>query len=300
MKQLLYKIKKGRAGAFIILLLALPLLADAQNGTLSDLIEQARSAGIEQSRIADLQGRAEARGIADDQLLAILRPAVEMAEKNLPHELIFEKAFEGISKNIPVQRIEPVLNGIMESSERAAAYVDEWVVRPEVGAMLERRNGRMDQQRFRNEMVRAGAKTLSQDFDADTFNETLNALTDEGILDRARPSGILTAMNIMSDLPSAAQEPANTARLVLGALQSGFDASDLQKLPGAMHMAQRRSQLPATAVAEGLSQQLQGGLPASEILQNLFNGEVGGPPGNVPPGLDRNRPGRGQQGGPPE
>jgi hypothetical protein len=65
-----------------------------------------------------------------------------------------------------------------------------------------------------------------------------------------------------------------------------------------MNMAQRRSQLPAQAVAQGLSRQLQGGLPASQILQNLFNGEIGGgPPGNVPPGLDGERPGRNSNAG---
>ena len=299
MKLIKKHIIKRKAFMLLGLLVALPVLGGAQNGQLSALIQQARDAGIEQSRISDLQNRAEVRGISDEDLMAIIRPAVEMAEKNLPHEMIFEKAFEGISKNIPVQRIEPVLQGIMQSSERAAGYVDQWVTRPEVGNMLQRSGERMDQQRFRNEMVRAGSKTLSRDFDGDTFSETLSALADEGILDRARPSGILAAVNVLSDLPSAAQEPAKTARIILNALEGGFDAADLQKLPGAMNMAQRRSQLPAAAVADGLSRQLQGGFPASQILQNLFNGEVGGPPGNVPAGIDRERPGRGQQGGPP-
>lgn len=298
MEKLKFHITKISAVMLFVLLLGLPAVTAAQNGTLSEMIEQARAAGIEQSRIADLQNRAQARGISDDELMQIIAPAVSMAEKNLPHEMIFEKAFEGISKNVPFQRMQPVFSSIVESSEQAAGFVDEWVTRPEVGQMLQRSGERMDQDRFRNEMVRAGAKTLSQNFDGETFRETLNLISEGRIMENTRPSSVLAAVNVLSDLPSAAQEPTETARIVLSALAGGFDSADLQKLPGAMHMAQRRSELPANAVAEGLSRQLQGGLPASEILQNLFNGEVGGgPPGNTPPGLDRERPGRG--GGPP-
>lgn len=298
MEKLKIYITKISAVMLFVLMLGLPVVTEAQNGTLSEMIEQARAAGIEQSRIADLQNRAQARGISDDELMQIIAPAVSMAEKNLPHEMIFEKAFEGISKNVPFQRMQPVFSSILESSEQAAGFVDEWVTRPEVGQMLQRSGERMDQDRFRNEMVRAGAKTLSQNFDGETFRETLNLISEGRIMENTRPSSVLAAVNVLSDLPSAAQEPTETARIILSALAGGFDAADLQKLPGAMHMAQRRSELPANAVAEGLSRQLQGGLPASEILQNLFNGEVGGgPPGNTPPGLDRERPGRG--GGPP-
>jgi len=298
MEKLKIYITKISAVMLFVLMLGLPVVTEAQNGTLSEMIEQARAAGIEQSRIADLQNRAQARGISDDELMQIIAPAVSMAEKNLPHEMIFEKAFEGISKNVPFQRMQPVFSSILESSEQAAGFVDDWVTRPEVGQMLQRSGERMDQDRFRNEMVRAGSKTLSQNFDGETFRETLNLISEGRIMENTRPSSILAAVNVLSDLPSAAQEPTETARIVLSALAGGFDAADLQKLPGAMHMAQRRSELPANAVAEGLSRQLQGGLPASEILQNLFNGEVGGgPPGNTPPGLDRERPGRG--GGPP-
>lgn len=298
MKQLKKYINAGLMLLLFGMMLALPANTAAQNGSLAELIENARSVGIEQSKISNLQARAEARGISDQDLMSIIRPAISMAEMNLPHEMIFEKAFEGMSKNVPIERMLPVFSSIMESSDRAAGYVDEWVVRPEVGRMLERSGERMDQNRFRNEMVKAGAKTLSHNFDGEALRETLNSVAEDRIMDKVRPSSVLAAVNIMSDLPSAAQEPTQTARIVLNALEGGFEASDLQKLPGAMSMAQRRSQLPAQAVAEGFSQQLRGGLPASQILQNLFNGQVGGgPPGNTPPGLNRARGGRGQNGG---
>ncbi len=280
--------------AALLMIFAMPLVAQAQAQSLPDLIDQARAAGIEQSQITELQNRAETRGISETDLINIIRPAVAMAEQNLPYEMIFEKAFEGLSKRVPAQQMQPVLNSIAESSAEAAGFVDPWVKRPEVTQMLGREGNRMDENRFRNEMIKASAKGLTQNFDRDVLEQTLESVAVSRAMDNARPSGIITAISILSDLPTAAQQPTETARMVLSALESGFDASDLQKLPGAMNMAERRAQLPAQAVADGLRRQLEGGSPASQILQNLFNGEVGGgPPFDPPRGRGNNR-GRGR------
>jgi hypothetical protein len=283
-----------------VLFMWVPFTEPAAAQTLPEVKEQARAAGIDQSLIAELEERAGARGISEDALAGIVGQAVAMAGQNLPYEMIFDKAFEGISKGVPAGRLQPVLTSIAESSAQSAEIVDRWIDRPGVEQMLARSGERMDRQTFRNEMIKAGSKGLMQNFDRQVLEQTLESVVSESVLERSRPSGIISAVNILSDLPEAAEQPADAARIVLRALEGGFDASELQKLPGAMNMAQRRSQLPAQAVAQGLSRQLQGGLPASQILQNLFNGEIGGgPPGNVPPGLDGERPGRGQR-GPPE
>ena len=275
----------------LFFIFVMPVMAHAQS--LPDLVEQARSAGIEQSQITELQNRAEARGISEADLMNIIRPAVSMAEQNLPHDMIFDKAFEGLSKRIPAPQIQSVLNSISENSVEASRFVDPWVQMPEVRQMLDRSGERMDQNRFRNEMIKASAKGLTQNFNRDVLEQTLASLASSNAMENARPSGIVTAISILSDLPTAAQQPAETSRMVISALESGFDASDLQKLPGALNMAQRRAQLPAQAVAEGFRRQLEGGFPASQVLQNLFNGRVGGgPPGGTPPGLNRERPGR--------
>lgn len=283
-----------------VLLMWVPVTETAAAQTLPEVKEQARAEGIDQSLIAELEERAGARGISEDALAGIVGQAVAMAGQNLPYEMIFDKAFEGISKGVPAGRMQPVLSSIAQSSAQSAEIVDRWIDRPGVGRMLDRTGERMNRQTFRNEMIKAGSKGLMQNFDRQVLEQTLESAVSGSVLESSRPSGIITAVNILSDLPEAAEHPAEASRIVLRALEGGFNASDLQKLPGAMNMAQRRSQLPAQAVARGLSRQLQGGLPASQILQNLFNGEIGGgPPGNVPPGLDRDRPGRGQQ-GPPE
>jgi hypothetical protein len=76
--------------------------------------------------------------------------------------------------------------------------------------------------------------------------------------------------------------------MIVRSLKAGFDASELQKLPAAIKMAQQRGQLPAANVIEGISHQLNAGVPAQQILQNLFDGNIGGgPPGGTPPGLEK-------------
>ena len=281
------------SGLLLILFISVnPMIAMAQEATLSDLIEQARAVGIEQEKLHDLQIRAQANGISNADLMAIISPAVSMAEQNLPYGLIFDKAFEGLSKRIASQQLQPVLSSIAESSADAAQLVDPWMNRPGVERMLARSGNRLDRGAFRDDMIKAGSKGLMNNFDKSVLESMLESVATSSAMDHTTPAGIFTAINILSDLPTAAKEPAESARMVLIALEGEFSASELQKLPAVMNMAERRSQLPAQAVAIGFSQQLQEGLPASQILNNLFNGEIGGgPPGNIIPGLNRGIPG---------
>lgn len=280
------------AGLLLIILLSVGNLRPGQAQQMPELIERAHTAGIEQSQIESLVNRAEQRGINAEELTGMLIQAVAMAEQNLPYEMIFQKAFEGMAKGVPAQRMQPVLDEIVLNTGRAAEFVDVWVEKPAVAEMVSRSGGNMNRESFRNEMVKVSSNALSQSYDRDQLNEILNTIADDEAFERTNPSGILTAVNILSDLPGSSGERSSTAGVVLRALRAGFSASDLQKLPEAINMAQRRSQLPAAAVVEGVSQQLQGGVPAAQILQNLFNGNIGGgPPGNMPPGLGGNRPG---------
>ncbi|MCH8558389.1 MAG: hypothetical protein LAT84_11215 [Balneolia bacterium] len=289
----------SRAAA-VLLLIQCITMSPLQAQSLSELVDIAVSAGIEQAQISELQVRAAERGLDDGDVINILRPAINMAEQNLPSEMVFDKAFEGLSKRVPPARMQPVLDNIFTSSLAAAEFVDPWVQRSEVTQMLNRDTGRVDRETFRNEMIKATAKGLSQNFDRAVLEQTLDNVASSRAMQTSRPSGIITAVSILSDLPTAAQQPSETAEMVVSALEGGFEAADLQKLPAAMNMAQRRSQLPAHAVANGLRRLLEGGSPASHVLQNLFNGEVGGgPPGGVPPGLRDGHPGRGNQGNPP-
>jgi hypothetical protein len=280
----------------LALMFLIPVVGLGQAQPLNELIEKARAAGIEEARIVELQNRAANRGITEEQLSVLLEPAVELAEQNLPSELIFQKAMEGIAKGVPAQQMIPVLQNIRQGTESVAPVVNSWIEREDVGRMIEQSGERFNRESMKEEMLSVSAKAVSQQVGIELVQDLLNMLTEQGGIPTTRPSSVLAAISIMPDIPSIHERPDAAKGVLVRAVQGGFTANDMQRLPGAMNMAQRRSQLPAAAVLEGVTQQLQGGNPAAEILQNLFNGNVGGgPPGNIPRGLE-NRPGRGQGG----
>lgn len=269
----------------------------AQDVDINTLIQEAREAGIEQTAITELQNRARERNVTDQQLGAILNSAIQMAEENLPADAAIQKALEGLSKGVPGQRIVPVIDQVYKSMGQATAIVDPWVNKPEVQKMIDRPGQSMQKEQFRNELAKATSKSMIQNTPPDAVNGILSEIGTESILSNARPSDIIAALSILSDLPSTAERPEVSGTFIVRALKGGFRADDLQKLPSAIKMAQQRSELPAASVIEGVAEQMQGGIPARQILQNLFKGNVGGgPPGNIPKGLD-GRPDRGNNNG---
>jgi hypothetical protein len=273
--------------AVILLLFMLPAVVFGQG-------QEPEVTGVNQDRIEELQSRAMNRGYSEEQLAMILEPAQQMAGQNLPTELLFQKAMEGIAKGVPAQQMATVLQNIQRGTEAMVPVISQWVERNEVSQMLERSEERFDRELLSQEMLKVSSKAISQQVGPELVQDILNTLTEQGIIQNSRPSSVIAAIGIMPDIQSIGEQPDIAKGVLVRAVQSGFSASEMQRLPGAMNMAQRRSQLPAAAVIEGASQQMQGGVPAAEILQNLFNGNVGGgPPGNIPRGLE-NRPNRGQ------
>ncbi|MEX2574664.1 MAG: hypothetical protein WD317_10215 [Balneolaceae bacterium] len=288
--------KYGRQCLMLTALFLIPVTGTAQEQPLAELLERARAAGIEQSQLENIQSRAADRNVSDEELTGLIGPAVSLAEQNLPSDMIFQKVMEGLAKGIPVQQMDQVLQNIRRSTESVVPVVDSWMGGAEVNEMLASSGERFDRDLFRNEMLKAGSKAASGQTGPALVRDILNSLTDAGAIPAAKPSSVLAGISIISDMPEVAKRPHAASAIVVRAIQNNFSAADIQKLPGAMDVAQRRSRLPADAVLEGVSQQIQGNITASQILQNLFNGNVGGGiPGNTPPGRE-NRPGRG---GPP-
>jgi len=54
-----------------------------------------------------------------------------------------------------------------------------------------------------------------------------------------------------------------------------------------MNAAEGRSQLSAASILNGMSHQLGSGIPANQILQNLFNGKANAGPTQGIPGWPR-------------
>lgn len=269
----------------------------AQQNDTSELLKQARSMGIEEQTLTELQNRAEQQKISDQQLQTIVKTALSMSEENLPADIAVKKALEGLSKGIPGERIGAVLGQLHQSVRTSAEVVDPWIKKPEVQQMIGRSDQSMSADQFRNELTKAASKSVMQNNSAESITGILSQIEEESVLARASSPDIVAAVGILADLPSTAKRPQDSGAFVVRALKSGFHANDLQKLPSAIEMAQQRSELPSASVIEGVSKQMRGGIPAKEILQNLFNGNVGGgPPGNIPKGLE-NKGDRGNSNG---
>ena len=281
------------ATGLICLGLTGPVFAQQESASLSELIRQARSAGIEQSALDELQSRADRRGISQQQLMEIIEPALSMAEQNLPADHAIQKALEGLSKGVPAPRIASVITRIQSSTEQAGQVVDPWMSRADLQALGNSGEASAPREEFRNAMIKASSKAILQDIPAEAIRQILTEIGDRSVIGRTTAANIVAAIGILPDLPANGQ-PQVARSLVVRALQGGFSSGEIQNLPTALNMAQMRSQLPAASILEGVANQMHEGIPAAQILQNLYNGNIGGgPPGTVPKGPDNN-PGQGR------
>lgn len=278
----------------VLLLLTFTGTLFAQQQNFNAVLNEAQESGIEKSALAELQQRANAQGINDEQLIELIQPAIDMAGQGLPPDFALEKAMEGLSKNIPASNIIPVLQRLNQTAAEAARIVNPWLEKSGVKKMVANSPDGMSEGEFRNELTRATAKALNKNVREETANDFFNEMGDESILGKASPPDIIAAVGVLSDM-SQGIDQSQSAKFVVRAVKGGFTANQLKDLPFKMSMAQQRGELPAASVIESVSEQLNGGVPAKKILQNLFAGEIGGGiPGSIPKGLE-NRPERGNQ-----
>ncbi|MDZ7660367.1 hypothetical protein [Fodinibius sp.] len=271
----------------------IPDTASGQTESLDKLVERAGNAGIEQSVIDDLKARKEARGLSNQQLINMIEPAVQLAEDNLPANHVLQKALEGLSKGVPDARIVPYINRMTSATRQAAGVVDPWMEKPEVKQIM---GGQNESSRsMRNRLVESSSRAITQNVSPENISQLLSDIGKKSVLSKTTGSNIVSAMDIVSDLPMQDQ-PELTRSFIVRALKGGFEAGEFQKLPMALNMAQKRSQIPASNIIQGVGNQLQKGVPAQDILQKLFDGNIGGgPPGNIPKGMEDN-PGKGNRG----
>ncbi|MDZ7693353.1 MAG: hypothetical protein U5K69_19925 [Balneolaceae bacterium] len=278
---------------FLLLCTGLISGALAQQPNIDQLIQTGIENGMSKSALTELQARAQKRGMSPDQLAGIIQPAVGLAEQNLPANHLILKALEGMSKGVPVPQIIPVVDRLNRSTQQAAQVVDPWIKNQNVQDMLSRTEMAPGSDQFRRQMIEASSRAISQNIPASSLSEILQEVTTTSISTRANALDVVAAINILPDL-AANQTPEAAQNFVVRALKGGFGSRELQKLPMAVSMAQKRSQIPAASILEGISKQLQAGTPAAQVLQNLFKGNIGGgPPGNIPGGPPEN-PGQGK------
>lgn len=276
----------------VFLCLGLSTVALAQNESLNDLADRAQKAGIEQESVENLRKKAMDRGLNEQQLSDVLTSAVNLAEEDLPANHLIQKALEGLSKGVPHGQMGPYINSMANATREAAGVVDPWMEKPNVKQMIAAKGGAEYGKEMRNKMVENSSRAITQNISSESVEGILSDIGEESVLSKTTPENIVSAMGILPDLP-VTDKPKLTRSFMTRALKGGFGAEELQKLPVALSMAQKRSNVAAANIMQGASDQLQNGVPANDVLKNLFNGNIGGgPPGNIPKGME-NAPDRG-------
>lgn len=271
-----------------LIFLLLPVMGFSQQADLEAAMDRAVTAGVDMQQIEQIRQRA-AGSVSDATLADIMAPIADLAEKDMPTEFMVQKVLEGFAKGIPSGRMKPVLDAIHAHTPRAVMITNRWVEKPDVSPFIQALG---DQEpRFRNDLVNASLKSLTQQVSPEQIESVLNELGSTLVLKDTSPHVIAAAVGVLPDMPASMMNSAGIRRVIAKAIRGGFSAADIQKLPGAMNAAERRSQLPAASILSGMSTQIGNGIPANQVLQNLFNGNVNaGPPSGVP-GRPDGRPG---------
>ena len=288
-------------------LLFVPPLALAQEPPppVAQLMQRGREAGAPTELLEQVQRRAAHQGLSARQTTALLQPAVELAEQGLPARHVLSKALEGLAKQVPPPRVAGVLGQMQQHTGRASQFIDPWLRRPEVKRLIRAEQGSAGRgAQMRDVLVENLSQSLMQQVPTRTIETVLDALPAQVTRRRIAPAEVGTAFGILADLPTVQSSPEATAALVASALDAGFGQAELRRLPAAVRAAQQR-QGSAEAVTRGVAQRLRDGVPASEVLNTLFQGgrRGGGPPAHAgPPGQGGPPPGTGPPPGkgPPE
>ncbi len=259
--------------------------------------EQAMAAGIDAERLETLIGRAQQRGVSPDQLQGMIGPAISLAEKDLPYQSVLQKTLEGMAKRVPAGSIRMVTENIAGGITRSAEVVDPWMARNEVAAMVAAvRGGRetgVTMREYRRTFIEHASYAFQQNTEEQTVREFLDQSLTPNVVERHAIASVAAGLRALPEMPTTQENPGTSIRLLVRALDAGFTPGEMQQLPDAFRAAQFHSELPADRVARGLDRQLLENTPAAHILENLFQGNVGGgPPGFTPPGLE-NRKNRG-------
>lgn len=262
-----------------------------QQASLSDLLQKATQAGVNDEVLQTLVDRAENNNFSQSELSQILQSAISMAEEKLPAEAAISKALEGITKGVPADRVSGMVDRMRVSSQEASQVVEPWLNSSEVAQNLVSDAQGMSGEAFRQEMISEVARGLRENVSPETYASVLSDISaDQNLLEQLYPSKVVAAISMIPDLPEEAAGEAKIARgFVFRVLKSGLHPSEMRKLPMALAQGQMRGQLPAEAMMASVMDKLGSGIPSSQIFQQLMNGNLGaGPQGSLPIGIRNN------------
>lgn len=269
-----------------------PVQAQQETAEYRHVLEQGTTAGIDAERLEGLIVRAQQRGVSPDQLQSMVGPAIALANDDLPYLPVLQKVLEGMAKRVPAGSILIVTQNMAGGITRSAEIVDPWMARNEVRTMTAAVRGDRDAsasaREYRRMFIEHASYAFQQNTDEQTVRDYLDQSVTPGVVERNAIASVAAGLRALPEMPITQDDPVTSIRLLVRALNAGFSPAEIQQLPDAFRSAQFHSELPADRVARGLDHQLGENIPAAHILENLFQGNVGGgPPGFIPPGLER-------------
>ena len=273
--------------ALLIFLAVPPLSAQEHRQSLESTLMEAEKQGIPEQDIDNFVDRARGKNISDDEIAAMLQPAIKLAAQNLPYNLVIQKSLEGMAKGVQPTLIMKVENKLQTNTLEASHMTDDWIQKPPVQSMLARSSEQNQGNGYRNLVLATVAKVLFQDVPKNELGQLLSEMAQSDVCSKMDAKQVPMAIRILPDLATSKKHPDVSRSLIIQAIKGHFTAEQIQQLPMAMARAQQANQLPAEALAHGIGKQINEGVAPMTILQGLFEGNFpGGPPNGVPPGLN--------------
>ena len=292
------------ACALLMAHLAAPAAAQPASfpGPVADVIEQGEAAGADGALLREAARRAQAQNLSPEATAELLRPAVRLARANLPSTSVLNKTLEGLAKRVPPPRVRPVVDRLAGHVEAAGPVVDGWLDRPDVRGLLGDAAAQRD---VRNNLIASSAQAQQHGMPMNEVKALLDALPASTTRRPLNPGHVAAAVRVLPDVPGASSSPSAARELLVAAVDAGYSTEEVGQLPAALRRAQAESRRPPATLSRNAAQAIAQGIPAQDVLQSLYRGEVPGRAPNVErgPGSDGPPPGQGTppgQGKPPD
>jgi len=294
----------GTALVLLVFGLVGPRSAIGQDADVQALLERGRNAGADAEQMQMVAQRARRAGLSTEATASLLRPAVALAEQDLPSNSLLSKTLEGLAKRVPPSRMQPVLQQYRTHTEEAGRLVSQWTQQSDVRQLLGASENTPSnaERKARAQLVTAAAEAQQQDIPAKDIEAFLNGLP-QGAERRPVSLGqVAAAVGVLPDLPGNGTSPETARTLLTSALNAGYSPESLRQLPSALQSAHQKSKQPVDVLASGAAQAIASGTPAATVLQSLFQGGLpgGGPPAGAGPPGNTPGPGKPPDAGPPD
>lgn len=242
--------------------------ARAQTPRLEVLLRQGERHGLPSDLMHEVVDRARQAGHRPTAIGPLLAPAVSAARRDYPARPLLMTALEGISKQVSTSQLTGVLTARFGHLETAAGLVVETGSSPPENAEA------------RGLLIESLARAHRRGLSWEELRRLQTAFLE------AQGTSEWPVLAAAFDVASALSgSSAGSAReLLVAALEAGYSASDLRKLPDALHAVSGEGPGP-TALRFAARSVKRGAFPGEVRTRHFPGNDVLGPFGSMMPGF---------------